>query len=74
MIDQLTTFRYGNHRITNFEMETSAIYGLGKLLGHRCLSLSAMVANRVDKKFSQDAEASVQALITKTLAILSGIQ
>jgi len=74
MIDKLTTFRYGNHRITNFEMETSAIYGLGKLLGHRCLSLSAMVANRVDKKFSQDAEASVQALITKTLAILSGIQ
>jgi len=74
LVDQLTLFRYGNHRITNFEMETSAIYGLGKLLGHRCLSLSAMVANRVEKKFSKDGLATVQALINKTLGILAGIQ
>ena len=73
LIDKLTSFSYGNHRITNFEMETSGIYGLGKLLGHHCLSLSAMVANRIEKKFSTDGNAVVQALIIKTLGILSGI-
>ncbi len=73
LIDKLTSFSYGNHRITNFEMETSGIYGLGKLLGHHCLSLSAMVANRIEKKFSTDGNAAVQALISKTLGILSGI-
>jgi uridine phosphorylase len=73
LIDQLTQFRYGNHRITNFEMETSAIYGLGKLLGHHCLSLSAIVANRVEKTFSKDGAAAVQKLIGKTLEILTNV-
>lgn len=70
LIDLLTEFRFGNHRITNFEMETSAIYGLGKLLGHHCLSLSAIVANRVEKTFSSDGAAAVEKLIVKTLDIL----
>lgn len=71
LIDQLTAFRFGNFRITNFEMETSAIYGLGKLLGHHCLSLNAIVANRVEKTFSSDGAAVVENLIIKTLGILS---
>lgn len=71
LIDQLTTFRFGNHRITNFEMETSGIYGLGRLLGHQCLSLSAIVANRVEKTFSKDGAKAVENLIIKTLGILS---
>ncbi len=69
-IDLLTAFRFGNHRITNFEMETSGIYGIGKLLGHHCLSLSAIVANRVKKEFSKDGGAAVEKLIVKTLEIL----
>ncbi len=73
LIDQLTQFRYGNHRITNFEMETSAIYGLGKLLGHQCLSLSAIVANRVEKTFSKDGALAVENLITKSLGIIAGM-
>jgi uridine phosphorylase len=73
LTDQLTQFRYGNHRITNFEMETSGIYGLGKLLGHQCLSLSAIVANRVEQKFSKDGAAAVENLIAKTLEILTAI-
>jgi uridine phosphorylase len=73
LVDHLTSFRYGNHQITNFEMETSAIYGLGRLLGHQCLSLSAIVANRVDKVFSKDGNAVVDALIQKTLGILSSL-
>jgi uridine phosphorylase len=73
LIDQFSTFRYGNHRISNFEMETSAIYGLGRLLGHHCLSLNAIVANRVRKEFSKDGGAAVEQLITKSLGILSSI-
>jgi uridine phosphorylase len=73
LIDQLTAFRYGNHRITNFEMETSGIYGLGKLLGHHCLSLSAIVANRVEQKFSNDGAKAVENLIVKTLGIVEGM-
>jgi uridine phosphorylase len=71
LIDRLTEFRYGNHIISNFEMETSAIYGLGRLLGHHCLSLSAIVANRVAKEFSKDGNALVERLIQKGLGIVS---
>ncbi len=71
LVDQLTTFTFGQHRISNFEMETSAIYGLGKILGHHCLSLSAIVANRITKQFSNDGAAAVENLIVKTLQILS---
>lgn len=71
LIDRLTDFSFGQHRITNFEMETSGIYGLGKMLGHHCLSLSAIVANRVVKEFSKDGSAAVQQLIVKTLEVVS---
>ena len=72
LVDRLTQFSFGQHRITNFEMETSAIYGLGKLLGHQCLSVNAIVANRVVKEFSKDGKKAVERLIVKTLDILSG--
>lgn len=73
LIDRLTQFQFGNHRISNFEMETSAIYGLGKLLGHHCLSLNAIVANRISKTFSKDGNAAVENLIKKGLEIISTI-
>lgn len=63
LISRLTDFRFGQHRISNFEMETSAIYGLGKLLGHNCLALNAIVANRVSQEFSKDGKAAVEKLI-----------
>lgn len=69
-VDRLTHFRYGQHLISNFEMETSAIYGLGNLLGHHCLSVNAIIANRVSREFSKDSKAAVAALITKTLDCL----
>ena len=71
LIDRLTTFTFGQHRISNFEMETSAIYGMGKVLGHHCLSLSAIVANRITKEFSSDGGAAVENLIKKTLEVIS---
>jgi uridine phosphorylase len=71
LVDRLTDFRFGQHRITNFEMETSAIYGLGKLLGHNCLAVNAIVANRVKKEFSKDGKAAVEKLIQKFIQIYS---
>jgi len=71
LIDRLTGFSFGQHRITNFEMETAGIYGLGKLLGHRCLSLSAIVANRVTKQFSTDTGKTIEKLISTALDIIS---
>lgn len=68
-VNRLTDFRFGQHRITNFEMETSAIYGLGKLLGHHCLAVNAIVANRVQKEFSKDGKAAVENLIKRFIEI-----
>jgi uridine phosphorylase len=65
--EELTSFRFGNHKILNFEMETAAIYGLGKALGHQCISLSAIVANRIAMEFSKDADATIDGLIRHTL-------
>jgi uridine phosphorylase len=70
LIDRLTSFSFGQHRISNFEMETSAIYGMGKVLGHHCLSLSTIVANRITKEFSKDGAAAVENLIKNTLEIV----
>ncbi len=73
LVDRLTDFNFGPYRITNFEMETSAIYGLGNLLGHHCLSLNAIVANRVTREFSKDGQAAVDNLISKALEIIVSI-
>lgn len=71
LINNLTQFNFGQHRISNFEMETSGIYGLGKLLGHHCISLNAIVANRIAKQFSKDSYTLVDRLIQKTLETIS---
>ena len=66
---RLTDFRFGQHRITNFEMETSAIYGLGKMLGHNCLAINAIVANRIQQQFSKDSKATIEKLIQTFIRI-----
>lgn len=69
--EKLTSFEYKNHRITNLEMETATMYGLSKLLGHRALSLNAIVANRATGEFSKDSKTTIDALIQYTLAKLT---
>jgi uridine phosphorylase len=64
---KMDTFNYNGIRITNLEMETAAIYGLGKLLGHTCLSLNAIIANRALGEFSSNPEKTVNELIAYTL-------
>jgi len=73
LVDQMTSFSYGNHRIANFEMETSAIYGLCNLLGHQCLSINVIIANRVKKEYSKDMGKAVDHMIQKSLGIIAGI-
>ncbi|HQW83004.1 MAG TPA: nucleoside phosphorylase [Ferruginibacter sp.] len=70
LVDKLSHFSFNNHRITNFEMETSAIFGLGKLMGHECMSINTIIANRVSKEFSKDSEAAVEKMIVKSLEAL----
>ena len=73
LIDALQGFESRDQRITNFEMETAAIYGLGRLLGHHCLSISAIVANRADKTFSPDMGRAVENMIVRSLEIIAAL-
>lgn len=73
LVNRLSGFQFESHRITNFEMETSAIFGLGKIFGHRCLALNTIVANRISKTFTKDAAKSVEHMIQKSLEIISSI-
>jgi len=68
---KMDKFDYEGVKMTNLEMETGAIYGLGKLLGHECLSLNAIIANRATGTFSEDPYKAVDALIEYTLDKLS---
>ena len=64
---KMDTFQFEGNRITNLEMETAAIYGLSKLLGHNALSLNAIIANRATGTFSEDPYKAVDELIKYTL-------
>ena len=65
--DKLQSFRYEDLKITNFEMETSAIYGLSKLLGHQACSMNAILANRANGCFSKKPDETIDNLIQYTL-------
>lgn len=69
---KMDNFNFNGIRMTNLEMETAAIYGLGKLLGHNCLSLNAIIANRALGEFSSNPEKTVNELIAYTLDKLVG--
>jgi len=65
--NKIDKFEHNDTRITNLEMETSAIYGLSKLLGHHALSMNAIIANRANGTFSKDPYKVVENLIEYTL-------
>ena len=64
---KMDSFDYKGLKVTNFEMETSAIYGLSKLLGHKACSMNAILANRALGLFSKNPQATIDKLITYTL-------
>ena len=76
--DSFTSFRYPGKaegeelRITNYEMETSALYGLSGLLGHRAVTICAVVANRLRKEYSKDHHAAIEKMIDQVLGRLVG--
>jgi len=73
LVNQLSGFSFGEHRITNFEMETSAIFGLGRVFGHHCLAINAIVANRINKTFTKDGGKIIDSMIKKNLEIIEGM-
>ncbi len=64
--DRISTFRYRGERVINFEMETSALYALGKMMGHNTLTLCAVIANRMKETYSRKPKETVKEL-TRTL-------
>ena len=71
MNNLIEQFQYGEYKITNLEMETSALYGLGKLLDHHTLTICNVIANRVRKEYSKDAKKSVDEMIRYALEVVS---
>lgn len=65
--EKMANFSFQEKKITNLEMETAGIYGLSKLLGHRAVSMNAIIANRATGEFSQNAAKTVDELIQYTL-------
>jgi uridine phosphorylase len=69
MLNALMTYRTNptDFRLTNFEMETAGYYSLARLLGHETLSVSAIVADRIGRKFSRNPLDTMDSLIRKVL-------
>ncbi|MCT4615067.1 MAG: nucleoside phosphorylase [Marinifilaceae bacterium] len=67
---KLESFRYGDYRITNYEMESSAIYGLSSLLGHSAATICLVIANRIGKSGDSDYNQNMKDLIRSILSIV----
>ena len=68
---RIENFDYNGWRVCNYEMESSALYGLGKMMGHNCLTICVAIANRVTEKFAIDYHPYVRKLVQNTLERLS---
>ena len=64
---KMLNFNHNGIKITNYEMETSALYGLGKLMGHNCLTLCTILANRATNQRSTNYKSSIENLIVQAL-------
>jgi len=65
--EKIESFSYEGQKITNFEMECSAIYGLSKLLGHEAITICLIIANRVKKEANADYHQSMETMIKLVL-------
>ena len=70
MLEVLADFNHNGLKVTNFEMETAAIYGLANILGHQAISCNALLANRADGTFSKQSKQTVDKLIEIVLGRL----
>lgn len=67
MNEKLTSFRFENHKVVNFEMESSALFVLGKAMGHDCVTLCLGVANRPNNQFTKGCTDEMNELIQYVL-------
>jgi uridine phosphorylase len=70
LINKLTNLNVGGKKVTNFEMETAAIYGLASVLGHQAVSVNCIMANRIDNVFSKNPAKVIDDTIKDVLASL----
>ena len=61
--EKITSFRYGDEMITNFEMESSALAGLSKMLGHKAMTVCSIIAGRISKDMNTEYKGSIEELI-----------
>tara|TARA_Y100001970_G_scaffold20874_1_gene23662 strand:+ start:30883 stop:31755 length:873 start_codon:yes stop_codon:yes gene_type:complete len=71
--NKLNSFEYSEKKITNLDMETSGIYGLCKLLGHKSLSINAILANRATGNFVKDPDKTIDYMIEQTFNLVESI-
>ncbi len=65
--EKLEDFKYGDLKITNYEMESSAIYGLSRMLGHHALTVCLIIANRITRETSENYYHEMEKLIKAVL-------
>lgn len=65
--EKIMSFDYNGEKITNFEMESSALAGLAKLLGHKAMTVCCIIAGRVDKSMNTNYKGSISGLIETVL-------
>jgi uridine phosphorylase len=65
--NKIQNFQFNNLRITNYEMESSAIYTLSKALGHNALTICAVIANRITNEYIVDYRSNMENLTVKVL-------
>ena len=70
LIEDLSKIKLNNFQVTNLEMETAGMYAISSMLGHECLSLSVVLANRIEGTFSKNPAKSIDNLITSALEII----
>lgn len=63
----IESFSFEGKRIANFEMETSALYGLGRMLGHETLTICSIVANRVSFTYAKDYQSDIERMVKLVL-------
>ena len=65
--EKIETFEYQGHRITNFEMEGSALAGLARLMGHKAMTVCMVIANRLIQEANTGYKNTIDGLIEKVL-------
>lgn len=68
---ELQQTRWQNQRLTNIEMETAGIYGFAKMLGHKALSVNAILANRMEGTFVKNPQKVIDQMIENCLQMMA---